>query len=64
MERVCVTGDKNMETKYTAGLKHLIFAQPLFLCNNSFKEDPGIIFDVNSAINIYHSADKNHRQNL
>lgn len=64
MEHVCVTRDKNMETKYIAELKHLIFTQPLFLCNNSFKKDPGIIFDVNSATNIYHYADKNHRQNL
>lgn len=31
MERVCVTGDKNMETKYTAELKHLIFTQSLSL---------------------------------
>jgi len=64
MERVCVTRDKKMKTKYIAELKDLIFTQPLFLCHNSFKEDPGIIFDVNSATNIYHYADKNHRQNL
>lgn len=44
MERVCATRDNHMKTKYIAELKDLIFTQPLSLCNNSFKEDPGIIF--------------------
>lgn len=64
MEHVGVTRDKTMKTKYIAELEDLIFIQPLFLCNSSFKEDLGIIFDVNSATNIYHHADKNHRPNL
>lgn len=38
--------------------KTLISPQPRSRCHNSFKEAPRIIFDVNSATNIHHFADK------